>query len=130
VDRGAGGLASGIASVHGKQGFGELAVQQRQVHLRAQLVEVSRKARSLEPLGPRGQVRVGGQHACGWQVPPGQRGRACILGPALDPRHHLRLLLAAARSGRVGSYRLAARCPPKFSRGPPGRSADYRRFHP
>jgi hypothetical protein len=123
-------LGWSFGDVSGEQAAGGLAVQQRQVRLRAQLVEVPAEACNLQPLGPHGQVRVGGQHPCGRQVPPGYGGGACILGPALDPRLFLRLLLARVCGGRVSGDHLAADGLSQLSGGPSRRPADHRRFHP
>jgi hypothetical protein len=123
-------LGRSSGGVGGEQGAGGLTVQQRQVRLRAQLVEVPAQARSLKPLGPGGQVRVGGQHPRGRQVPSGQGGGAGILGPALDPRLSLRLLLTPLCGGGVSGDHLAADRLSQFSGSPSRRPADHRRFHP
>jgi hypothetical protein len=51
--------AAWVVGVGDEQGLGVLAVQQRQIHLRAQLIEVPTTARTLESLGPGGQMRIG-----------------------------------------------------------------------
>src|SRR5215472_10347887 len=122
------GLAWEVLPGGGEQGGGWGAGEQGEVDLGAQGVQGALRPGRLQLFGQGGQVGISGQHSCGGQIAPGQRGGARGLGPAFHPGLPERLFLAGAGGGGVGGQHRPADGQPQLARRLPGGSADDRLF--